>query len=88
MKQEIKQNIYKEWIRRQNFQINTCLYATMIMTNTFPDLTRVKGTVLDKNEKSHIHWWCKDSDDNIFDPTNWQFQGPLTYIEYRTPELI
>jgi hypothetical protein len=84
MKQE-----YKDWIainygnREQYFR--KCAEATLAMVKVFPELSRVRGHIVEwaGGMKPQPHWWCVDKKGEIVDPTALQFWGPMDYLPWR-----
>jgi hypothetical protein len=82
----IKQR-YKEWITKYNQKhkrvYGLCAQATLEMAAAFPELQRVRGFAHDGlNGKPSEHWWLKDGDNTIIDPTGKQFLCIVEYEEW------
>ena len=67
-------NIYQKWIDKNviNPHLN-CETATIEMKNRFPELIRVRGFYCCLIYGKRPHWWLKNSNGNIIDPTANQF---------------
>ena len=72
---------YSAWIQTwlsKNDPYGKCMEAAESMAEAFDDLEVVKGHVhCDWGKRGH--WWCADSDGNIFDPTMSQFGAVFEY---------
>lgn len=78
---------YRLWIRVYNHKNpnvrGMCEQATLYMIAEFPELIRVRGHVSHiLSNKLSTHWWCKDKDDIIWDPTSSQFGAIIEYFEH------
>lgn len=79
---------YKKWIEEnypnKDKAHRNCYNATLRMHGVFPELTRVRGHVIELIVGAHMHphWWLVDSEGNIIDPTASQFIGPLEYFPW------
>jgi len=77
------ENHYFAWIQQNypNTEMakNQCDKATTAMMKEFPELTRVRGHVIDGFAHKHEHWWLATQDGSIVDPTAIQFSGILGY---------
>ena len=80
-------NAYAGWILNNPYNAGECLMATLDMLFAFPELKRIKGTVITEDGKTHTHWWCEDPMENIWDPTSHQFDGEVIYTPHPMPEL-
>ncbi len=75
------------WAKQHNGNVlQTCEKATERMVEAFPELKRVRGTVVmraapDGDTRPWPHWWCIDGDGTIVDPTASQFPSELDYTE-------
>lgn len=83
----IVESKYNQWIRDYGLRYDSirsrCEEATMEMIDEFPELTRVRGHVSHiLSDKISPHWWCKDEDGTIWDPTSSQFVAIIEYIEH------
>jgi len=61
---------YLLWI--MNNSSNESRKATIIMKGQFPELKRIKGVIEIETLTTTIkctHWWLKDEENNIIDPT-------------------
>ena len=80
-------NRYTKWIddynrEHQNIR-GKCAQVTSEMAIVFPELIRVRGFVHHiLSEKPSEHWWLKNNDGKIIDPTAKQFGGILEYEEW------
>ena len=72
-------NKYRKWIKDNPFPKGFCLGSTLQMKRAFPELKRIKGVYIEPNGKRNIHWWCVDKDNNIIDPTAFQFKSGGCY---------
>lgn len=82
---------YESWISDylilMNYEVlGECKNACTQMKKFFPELTITNGFVqspLLENEEGLEHWWLKDKEGNIIDPTRSQYEyvEPITYIE-------
>jgi hypothetical protein len=50
------------------------------MQQQFPELTRLRGHILLASGDYRTHWWLKDQEGNIIDPTIGQFK--IRIVEY------
>lgn len=77
---------YDLWIA-ENYPGNSgygkCSEAMERMCAAFPELTRVRGHYYDVAWGEREHWWLKDPNGKIVDPTAGQFptQGRGVYVE-------
>lgn len=70
---------YKQWIidnyPTPNSAINLCREACEKMKEAFPELTLTNGLIQVGTEKDErTHWWCKDPEGNVVDPTAHQYK--------------
>lgn len=74
---------YNEWIMDNVDEnpVNQCERLTLLMRESFPELIRVRGHVLD-GEKKYPHWWLKTENGDIVDPTAHQFCFVFDYEEW------
>lgn len=81
---------YEKWIGKHSSDIfkvlGRCQSICTKMVAEFPELRITNGFVkLDGVEEQQTHWWCVDPDNNIVDPTAFQYvwnNTPiLQYIE-------
>ncbi|MBU2007445.1 MAG: hypothetical protein KKF08_18910 [Gammaproteobacteria bacterium] len=76
---------YQYWIRKNvDTTYGKCASVTEAMCAAFPELTRVRGHYYCVAWGEREHWWCKDQDGNIVDPTAGQFpsKGRGVYVEW------
>ena len=62
-----------------------CKEMSELLINENPNLTLVRGYYwCPISNREEQHWWCKDNDNNIIDPTKLQFlsAGNGQYTEY------
>lgn len=79
---------YRNWIARNYPEpidaLGKCKEATEAMAAAFPELVRTNGFIDIISDSDRMHWWLKDADGEIVDPTAHQFQCYNdTIIEYR-----
>lgn len=69
---------YKKWID-ENYPtglscLGKCFQATEKMKEAFPELIRTNGFVhIPGLDEPRIHWWMKDSNGFVIDPTAFQY---------------
>lgn len=78
---------YKEWIRAHysdfSSALGQCKVACQRMKDVFPELEITNGFVTLMFTREQTHWWCKDPDGNIVDPTAIQYrEGGTPIIDY------
>lgn len=66
---------YELWIRLsvKGDGYSQCEEITLAMGKEFPELQRRKGIYHDAEWGRRSHWWLRDQDRNIVDPTGKQF---------------
>jgi hypothetical protein len=84
---------YLLWIEKyesENNILGKCKEACELMIKEFPELTITNGFVQSSLidiecdiEEGYEHWWCKDNEGNIIDPTRSQYRlvEPINYVE-------
>lgn len=70
---------YKQWIidnyPTPHSAVNLCKEACEKMILEFPELVLTNGLIQVGTEKDErTHWWCKDPEGNIVDPTAHQYK--------------
>lgn len=86
---------YQEWIKKnypdEHSAYGKCEEATIKMQKEFPELQRVRGFYHCPMWGQRTHWWLKNSDGRIIDPTGHQhpsfFLGIGDYQELSDNEL-
>lgn len=76
---------YLDWITiHVTNPLGTCASVTTTMRDAFPELVRVRGHYICPIWGPREHWWLKDSDGNVIDPTATQFpsRGTGDYKEW------
>lgn len=58
-----------------------CREAAQSMVKAFPELAVTNGFVYDALWGEREHWWCKDQEGAIVDPTRCQFPAVIEYQE-------
>jgi hypothetical protein len=65
------------------YKAGHCIEATDQMVKEFPELKKVRGMIsAHSKDKKRQHWWCIDPNENIIDPTNYQFSHIGTDFSY------
>lgn len=68
---------YQDWIglKYPKFQdaLGKCVEAVKAMAKEFPELTITNGFAHFPTCGPRAHWWCKDAEGNIVDPTGHQY---------------
>lgn len=80
---------YKEWIDI-NVKVpqNNCESYSIMMHDKFPELKLVRGFYNEPVNVKTPHWWLKDKDGNIVDPTFDQFIGPQLKFFYEEWKVL
>jgi len=88
MKEEYKKWIDKNvpWEQRQVY--GTCEKYSKLMKAEFPGLILVKGFFVNNLDEPFQHWWLKDEEGKVIDPTVHQFLFKGTYREVVGEEPI
>lgn len=79
---------YQEWISKNYpdpaYTLGRCKEAVDAMVEVFPELTKTNGFIDLLSSYDRMHWWCKDAEGNIVDPTAHQFRAYAdVIIDYR-----
>ena len=80
---------YKDWVNQKypNYQsaLAKCVEAVKAMAKEFPDLSITNGFAHFLTCEPRMHWWCKDTEGNIVDPTGHQYPeylgSPIMHYE-------
>lgn len=77
---------YAEWIKENysepSSRLGQCRQASERMQKVFPELTITNGEIeVLYDDNLRIHWWLKDAEGNIVDPTAGQFAAIIAYKE-------
>lgn len=82
---------YEEWIaalkERVGFLTGRCKESAREMSEAFPELILTAGYA-HTDRGFGEHWWCKDTDGNIIDPTASQYQAVYEYEEWKPGDEI
>ena len=81
-------NKYKEWIDKnyptRESAVTNCHYACEKMKEVFPELKIVAGWI-----NGAEHWWCKDPNGEVVDPTFAQYQlNNPRYREFKPGDSV
>lgn len=79
---------YQEWVDINYpdpaYTLGRCKEAVDAMVEAFPELIKTNGFIDLYSSYERMHWWGKDTEGNIVDPTAHQFKAYADRIfEYR-----
>lgn len=76
---------YSDWIKKHyptdKEAYGQCQPAAKAMKEAFPELAVTNGFIEDGMWGERAHWWCKDENGEIVDPTRIQFPALFDYTE-------
>jgi hypothetical protein len=78
----------KEYLAKVGSPYGKCREAAKEMKEAFPELTIVRGFIIDMLWGERNHWWLVDTEGKIVDPTKTQFPCVFSYNAWRPGDPV